>query len=83
MIAAPEIAQQQTLQSLLKRAQHTTWGQFYGYKHINSYEQYAATVPISNYESIHHLVQRIYQGESNVMRPGKINTFAKTSGTTT
>ncbi len=74
--------QQEQLFELLNKAKTTMWGKEYDYKSINSQKEYASRVPISSYEDIVGYVDRIRQGEDNVLWRGETKWFAKSSGTT-
>lgn len=50
-------------------------------KHM-SLRDFRNTVPISSYENISNYIEKIANGESSVLWPGRVLYFAKTSGTT-
>ena len=81
-IREPIATQVRIWKDLLNRAQHTAWGQRYGYGKITSYNEFRERVPISTYEQFFPYIQRIIKGESDVLWPGRIDWFAKSSGTT-
>ncbi len=81
-VQAPIATQTRIWRELLDRAKHTTWGQKYGYERITSYDEFRENVPISTYEQLFPYIQRIIKGEHNVLWPGRIDWFAKSSGTT-
>ncbi len=74
--------QQEQLFQLLDNAKNTVWGKKYDYSSIKSKVEYAARVPISQYENIVEYVDRIRKGEANVLWQGETKWFAKSSGTT-
>ncbi len=74
--------QEKTLTRLLKAAKNTEWGKKYQYAQIRSYEDFRNTVPISKYEDIFPYIQRMIQGEQNVLWSSPIRWFSKSSGTT-
>lgn len=78
----PIEVQQETLFDLLSKASNTEWGKKYNFKSIETYEDFKKNVPINDYESIKGDVQRLLKGEKNIMWPGAIKWFAKSSGTT-
>ena len=67
---------------LLQTAKNTDWGKKYGYADITSPEQYRQRVPVSTYEDLYPEIERTMKGEANVLWPGTITWFAKSSGTT-
>lgn len=78
----PVEVQQELLLKLLKTAQNTEYGIRYDFKSIKSYEEFAARIPIQQYESVEPLIERCRKGEQNLFWPSKIKWFAKSSGTT-
>jgi hypothetical protein len=67
---------------LVEQATRTTWGVQYGYDSISSIEEYQKRVPISTYEDTTPYVNRLRDGEQNLLWPTEIKWFAKSSGTT-
>lgn len=60
----------------------TEWGKKYDYKSIKTYDQFRERVPIVDYDSLKPYIEKIRQGEKNVLWRGKVKWFAKSSGTT-
>lgn len=77
-----EDIQRAVLDSLLQRAADTEWGQRYKYASIHSYEEFATTVPVNTYEELKGYIDRMRHGERNVLWPGQVKWYAKSSGTT-
>lgn len=75
-------AQEETLQYLLKTASQTAFGKDHHFQHIKSYQDFKANVPIRDYEDLRPYIDRVVNGESDVLWKGKPAYFAKTSGTT-
>jgi hypothetical protein len=78
----PVETQQQVLSSLLDIASGTEWGSKYNYNSLKSGAEYRSAVPVQNYESIMPWVERLRAGEKDLLWPGEIKWFAKSSGTT-
>jgi hypothetical protein len=78
----PEREQQNTLDYLLAKGAKTEFGNHYNFKELKSYEHFKKNVPISEYEVLHPYILRCTKGEENVLWPGKVKWFAKSSGTT-
>ena len=78
----PDIIQQEQLTNLLKTAQNTEWGKLYDFSSITSYASFSQRLPIQGYDDVKPYILRMMQGENNLLWPGKINWFAKSSGTT-
>lgn len=78
----PIEVQREVLFNLLDTAKNTEWGKRYGFEDINSYEEFKSRIPLHYYESVKSEVDRLRAGEQNIMWPGEIKWFAKSSGTT-
>jgi hypothetical protein len=74
--------QKRTLVELLERAAQTTFGKEHHFAKIRDYSDFVANVPVMDYEDIKPYVERMMKGEANVLWPGVISWFAKSSGTT-
>src|ERR1035437_774952 len=72
--------QEEVLFNLLNTAKCTEWGERYHYASTRSWECYKENVPVSRYETIEPLISRMIQGEKNVLWPGIMKWFAKSSG---
>ena len=77
-----ESIQRNILKYLIHRASGTLWGKEHSYSAINCYEQFAANIPVSSYENLKGYIQRMMDGEKDVLWPGCVRNFANTSGTT-
>jgi len=77
-----ENIQRKTLRRLIRQASGTVLGKRYGYDTIQDYSDYARRVPVSQYSSFKPYVMRMLDGEPDVLWPGQVRYFAKTSGTT-
>jgi hypothetical protein len=78
----PLDVQREQLFKNLDRASNTEWGKKYGFNSIKNIEAFRERVPLSSYEALHDEIQRLLKGEKNVMWPGTVKWFAKSSGTT-
>jgi hypothetical protein len=74
--------QEETLFRLLRNADGTEWGEKYNYSSIASVKDYQERIPVQTYEDIIPFVERLRNGETNILWPGEIRWFAKSSGTT-
>lgn len=77
----PHEVQSDWFRKLIFNAQNTEWGKRYGYHSINSYEDFKGRVPLQDYESLKPFILDIKQGKHNVLWPGEVKWFAKSSGT--
>ena len=81
-IKRPIEAQNRIFQSLIKSARNTAFGKDHCFEKIKSYEDFKSSVPIVDYEKIKPYIERIQEGEEDVLWPGAPLYFCKTSGTT-
>ena len=76
------MAQDRVFQNLIKKGSRTAFGREHGFEKIKNYEAFRAQVPLRDYEALRPWIDRIKQGERDVLWPGRPKYFAKTSGTT-
>lgn len=76
------LLQNQVFKNLVSTAINTKWGKKYNYKNIKTYEDFCNNVPLSTYEDLKPYIDRMIHGEPNVLWPGYIKWFSKSSGTT-
>ena len=76
-----EEIQRAQLRQMITAGRLTLWGRDHGFSKIDSYEQFAATVPLNHYDHFRPYVMRMIRGEKNVLWPGKVRRFAQSSGT--
>ena len=81
-IKKPVEAQDKILESLIKQAKNTQFGQDHNFKDIKNHQDYKRLVPIVDYEKLRPYVQSALNGQENILWPGKPLYFCKTSGTT-
>lgn len=74
--------QKQLLSNLVSEAKNSEYGKKYTFSSIKSYEDFKKKVPIVKYDDIFPFIERMMHGEENVLWPGKIKYFSKSSGTT-
>ena len=67
---------------LLNSAAGTEWGSMFRYDSIRTYEQFSSTVPVQDYERMTPWIDRLRDGEKDLLWPGEVKWFAKSSGTT-
>lgn len=77
-----EQLQMQVLLNLTQKAQNTEWGKTHDFASIKSYEDFAFTSQVNTYEDLKHSIDRMRQGEKDVLWPGHVRWYAKSSGTT-
>lgn len=74
--------QQKVFEYLIQQGRKTVFGVDHNFQEINNYEAFKQNVPLRNYDQISFYIQKIIQGEKNVLWPGYPQFIAKTSGTT-
>jgi hypothetical protein len=78
----PVAVQREVLQGLITSAQYTVFGKKYQFSTLFSLRQFKETVPIHEYEHLQPYIQRMMEGEENVLWNSPVSWFAKSSGTT-
>ena len=77
-----ETLQHEVLKSLVERASDTEYGRNHVFKGIKGYEDFAKNVPVNTYEELKGDIDRMRHGERDILWPGKVRWYAKSSGTT-
>lgn len=78
----PTEVQTEVFDHLIKTAKDTAWGKQYRYNEIKSHRDFAERIPLQTYEEVKPFTERLKKGETDLLWPGEINWFAKSSGTT-
>lgn len=78
----PIDVQQDVFVNLISQAKNTEWGKRYDYSTIKTYQDYIERVPLQDYESLTPDIQKMREGQKNVLWGSDIKWFAKSSGTT-
>lgn len=78
----PNEIQQETLYKLVQTAKETEWGTNHGFKDIAEPRDFQRNNPITDYNMLKPYIERVRNGESEVLWPGSTKWFAKSSGTT-
>jgi hypothetical protein len=78
----PVVTQQKIFQELLAVAKETQFGKDHNFSNISTFQEFAQQVPVRDYEQLKPYVDRVVNGEDNILWKGKPLYFAKTSGTT-
>jgi hypothetical protein len=78
----PAEVQEETFAKLISKAMDTEWGRSFHYDSINNIADFQHRVPIQTYEEVKPYISRLREGEQNLLWPGEIKWFAKSSGTT-
>ncbi len=78
----PHEIQREVFFNLIDTAKNTEWGRLHGYGSITKLEDFQQRVPLQNYDQIRPWVDRLRDGETDLLWPGSVKWFAKSSGTT-
>ena len=78
----PNEVQNELLFNLIRISETTLFGKKYDFSSIKSYETFSERVPVSTYEDLEPMIERIRQGEQRILWDTPIKWFAKSSGTT-
>ncbi len=74
--------QREVLFQLLESARNTEYGRLHQFENIFSVEDFQKMLPLQTYEEVKPWVEKLRQGEKNLLWPGETKWFAKSSGTT-
>jgi hypothetical protein len=78
----PQETQEEVLYKLLAKASKTEWGNKYGFSSVSTVKDFQSRLPVQTYEDLMPVIERLRNGESDLLWPGEIKWFAKSSGTT-
>lgn len=74
--------QEKQFRNLINKAKGTVYGIKHDFGTIRSVDTFKERVPVQDYEGLMPHIIRLRQGEKNLLWPGEIKWFAKSSGTT-
>ena len=77
-----EAMQRGVLARLIKKGRQTLWGWEHGFDEIEDYEKFAQSSAVNGYDDLKSYIDRMRHGEKNVLWPGQVRWYAKSSGTT-
>ena len=78
----PVSTQYAVWQDLLAAGQYTAFGRQYNFSQIQSLADYKKAVPVQTYDDIKGFIERMMQGEENILWNTPVHWYAKSSGTT-
>ena len=79
---SPKASQEGWMKKLVREAKETSFGKDHNFNEIRTYEDFKKNVPIRDYEELKPYIEKILEGEQNVLWKGKPLYLSKTSGTT-
>ncbi len=71
-----------TFKTLIRKGIKTEFGRDHHFRDIKTHEDFIKRVPIRDYETLRPYIKKAYEGQKDILWPGKPLYFAKTSGTT-
>lgn len=77
-----EKMQEEVLRFLVSRARDTEYGRKHLFNQIHDYNDFVQNIPVNDYESLKGDIDRMRHGEENILWPGLVKWYAKSSGTT-
>jgi hypothetical protein len=72
--------QERALLSIIRPAKSTEYGRKRGFAEIRSYRDFAGRVPIGDYDTFSPYIERMRQGEDNLLVPEFVRHFGNSSG---
>ena len=81
-VSFPQESQEKVFQDLISNGKKTLFGRDHRFDQIHSYEDFKKQVPLTDYESLIPYIDKVRNGERDVLWPGLPIYFCKTSGTT-
>lgn len=77
-----EVLQRAVLSHLIETAGDTEFGRNHAFSSIKGYDDFISQVPVNTYEELKGDIDRMRHGEADILWPGKVKWYAKSSGTT-
>ena len=74
--------QNKILKSNIEFSKKTLFGEDHNFKNIKTYRDFQNSIPVRDYEDIKSYIILSQQKQKNILWPGRIKYFAKSSGTT-
>ena len=78
----PVASQREVLQHLVTAAQYTEFGKKYHFSKLFTVKDFKRNIPIQEYDDVKPYIQKMMNGEENILWNTPVNWFAKSSGTT-
>ena len=77
-----EALQREVLSRLVQKAKDTEFGRNHLFGACKGYDDFVRHTPLTDYEGLKEQIDRMRQGERDVLWPGGVKWYAKSSGTT-
>jgi hypothetical protein len=79
----PDEVQEEWFRKLIDSGTYTEFGSKYNFKDIQSVSDFQQRVPVHSYDDLKPWIDKIRNGQQQVLWPTEVKWFAKSSGTTT
>lgn len=77
-----EALQRAVLSRLITQGRDTEYGRHHAFATMKGYDDFTRCVPVNTYEELKDTIDRMRHGEADVLWPGRVKWYAKSSGTT-
>ena len=77
-----EALQRAVLSRLITQGRDTEYGRHHAFATMKGYDDFTRCVPVNTYEELKDAIDRMRHGEADVLWPGRVKWYAKSSGTT-
>ena len=77
-----KVLQEAVLSRLIAEAKDTEFGRNHAFATMKGYDDFAKHIPVNTYEELKDSIDRMRHGEADVLWPGRVKWYAKSSGTT-
>lgn len=81
-ITAPLDLQEDVRRKLVARATDTKYGREHIFSMTRNYEDFRANIPVNTYEELKEYIDLMRHGSADILWPGTVKWYAKSSGTT-
>lgn len=72
----------EVMNHLISSAKDTLWGKDHNFGNIDGYQDFASFMSVNSYEELKSYIHQMREGKPDILWPGKVVWFAKSSGTT-
>ncbi len=78
----PVALQENVMRSLVAKATDTKYGREHVFSMTRNYEDFRANIPVNTYEELKDYIDLMRHGKADILWPGTVRWYAKSSGTT-
>lgn len=81
-LGKPVHYQHEVLMEIIYKGCFTEFGRMHGFEKVHSYDSFCKQVPVRDYTQFLPYIERMRKREENVLWPGLVDMYSKSSGTT-